>query len=680
MRGHPPEVVRTTIAGPRGTQSISGRRTVGERLLVIVLATTIAVFAFGYRFFSLELTNDDYLFFAIGRQIQHFGDWPVRDLAEEGDPLHNVVSAVLQSVFGYSLAGEAFFDLAMLSLAAAVTFLLAAAVSESMAIGIAVTILVVLFAARLYDYPKAVMLAVGLWLCFRYIDRPSRLRAALMGIATGVAFLFRHDFGAYLGLASLAVLVAQVVTRSVATAGIGAYAAALAVSVIPFLAYVEIHGGVRAYVAMVSGFIQREVGRDRDPHPAMAFDLSRPLWEQAPGFPVKVRWAGEFDASVRSDIERRYALEDGRQEDGRTWTYTLRDQRPDNLRAIVLDPHIEDTANIDRTVATVIQESAVQRIRRALRRPPAVAIAPGVFTLNNAVAWLYYLFISLPYVAVAALGLARLRGKAVPTVWMKVVTTALVAAAAAPLWLRGNLYRSSRLADLAVPAAVLGAFLLARGFQPRGRRFVTICLVTTALACYFVTAGSIVSFAQVKRGVDDALVAFDGGTRHAEIERRLTELLASPPSLEWVSRETGMRGAVEYLRNCTAPDDRVFVYGFYPQLLFFSGRGSAADRMVILRGFFTRPEEQQRTIDAIGRSHPPVVLIDVNAAGRPDGGRLIDATLPLIDRYLSQRYVSAGVTSFGASTDAEFHVLVDKQRVPTGTYRPFLLPCFVPGL
>ena len=188
------------------------------------------------------------------------------------------------------------------------------------------------------------------------------------------------------------------------------------------------------------------------------------------------------------------------------------------------------------------------------------------------------------------------------------------------------------------------------------------------------------SFAQVKRGVDDALVAFDGETRHAEIERRLTELLASPPSLEWVSRETGMRGAVEYLRNCTAPDDRVFVYGFYPQLLFFSGRGSAADRMVILRGFFTRPLEQQRTIDAVGRSHPPVVLIDVDAAGRPDGGRLIDATLPLIDRYLSQRYVSAGVTSFGASTGAEFHVLVDKQRVPTGTYRPFLLPCFGPGL
>jgi hypothetical protein len=140
-----------------------------------------------------------------------------------------------------------------------------------------------------------------------------------------------------------------------------------------------------------------------------------------------------------------------------------------------------------------------------------------------------------------------------------------------------------------------------------------------------------------------------------------------------------MRGAVEYLRHCTAPDDRVLVYGFHPEVLFFSGRGSAADRSVVLRGFFTQPHEQQRTIDAIRRAHPPVALIDIDSAGRPDGNRVIDVTLPLIDRYLSQHFVSAGITSFGGSTDAEFHVLVDKERTPSGTYGPFALPCFAPG-
>src|SRR6185503_20832509 len=117
-------MIGMTIDAGADVRSIPVTRAGGRRLLVLALAITIAVLSFGYRFFSLELTNDDYLFFAIGRQIQHFGDWPVRDLAEEGDPLHNVVSAGLQSVFGYRLAGEVFFDLPMLSLAAAVTFVL----------------------------------------------------------------------------------------------------------------------------------------------------------------------------------------------------------------------------------------------------------------------------------------------------------------------------------------------------------------------------------------------------------------------------------------------------------------------------------------------------------------------------------------------------------------------------
>lgn len=668
-----------TIDVPRRAQSVAGK-SLGRLVALATLVSALAIFTFGYRFLSLELTNDDYLFFALGRQIQHFGDWPVRDLAEEGDPLHNVVSAGLQAVFGYRIAGEVFFDLAMLSIAAGLTFLLAAAVSGSMTIGVAVTVLAVLIAPRLYDYPKALTLAVGLWLCFRYIERPSRGRAILMGIATGVAFLFRHDLGAYLGLAALTVLVSQAAAGGIAMAAVGAYAVALVVSVLPFLAYLELHGGLVGYVATVRGFVQREVGRDRDPHPVMAFDLSRPLWERSPGFPVKVRWAGEFDEAVRVDVERQYRLENGKREDGRTWTYTLRDQRPENLRAIVLDPHIEDTANIDRTLATKPEMSTtVERIRRALRRPSDLAIAPGVFTLNNAVAWLYFLFMGIPYLALAALGLTRLYGKAVPAVWPKVVTTAVVAAAAAPLWLRGNLYRSSRLADLAVPVAVLGAFLLARSFLPRIRRLTTACLATTAVVACLVTAGSVVSFAQVARGLDDALLLLDSEAPDTPVERKTSELLASPPSLEWVSRETGVRGAVEYLRRCTAPDDRVFIYGFYPDIHFFSGRGLATDRSSVLRGFWTQSHEQQRTVAAIARANAPIALIDVAAAGRPDDGRVIDATLPLIDRYLRERYVSAGMTGFGASTDTVFHVLVDRRRTPTGTYSPFSLPCFAPA-
>jgi hypothetical protein len=100
----------------------------------------------------------------------------------------------------------------------------------------------------------------------------------------------------------------------------------------------------------------------------------------------------------------------------------------------------------------------------------------------------------------------------------------------------------------------------------------------------------------------------------------------------------------------------------------------------VLRGFWTKPHEQQRTIAKMQRARAPVVLIDVEAAGKPDSGRVIDVTLPLVDRYLSQHYVSAGITGFGASTGASFNVLVDRQRTPTGVYPPFSLPCFAPGV
>ena len=174
-----------------------------RRLLPAVLACAVAVVAFGYRFLSVELTDDDYQFLAIGRQVQAFGEWPLRDLVEEGDPLHNVASAALLGMFGYRLAGEVFFDLALLALAAAVAFLVARDVSGSAAISLAAVALGVLMSPRLYDYPKALFPMLGLWGCLSYIDRPTATRAAILGALTGVAFLFRHDLGFYLGVAAL---------------------------------------------------------------------------------------------------------------------------------------------------------------------------------------------------------------------------------------------------------------------------------------------------------------------------------------------------------------------------------------------------------------------------------------------------------------------------------------------
>jgi hypothetical protein len=652
-----------------------------RRLLLVVLACAIAFVSFGYRFLSADLTDDDYLFFAIGRQIQHFGEWPVRDLAEEGDPLHNVTSAGLQALFGYNLGGEVFFDLTMLSLAAVVAFLLARDVSGSVVAGLLTTALAVLMAPRLYDYPKAAFPMLGLLCCVGYIRRPSALRAAVLGLVTGIAFLFRHDLGVYLGAASLVTWMAIKLSGGVQPRfSVRAYAAAAAVCVLPYLVFVEFNGGLLAYVSGSQRFVEREVSRSDDPRPAFAFDLSRPLWERSPGFPVKIRWAPTADDRVRAEVERRYQLTAGVQDEGRTWRYMLRDLRQQNVRAILFDPQIEDTANLDRTDREVVADSLVERLRSSLRAPPSVAIAPGVLSKNNGITWLYYLMMALPYLVLGSLLLSVVRRQPVPESWIRIAPVVALSALAGPFWLRGNMYQNSRLADLAFPSAVLSAWLFVVAMRRARRLPARVGVAAVAVAAYVTTAGSVAAFGQMRRAVDDVLVVLDRDMLSAEIDRRTAWLLESPPPIASLTKETGMRGAVEYLQTCTTPNDRVFVYGFYPEVLYFSGRASAADRMVVLRAFWARETEQRRTIAAMQKGPMPVALIDVETAGSASAERFLDPSLSILDSYLAQRYVEVGTTGFGASTNAAFRVLVDRQRTPTGTYAPLSLPCFTaPG-
>lgn len=647
-----------------------------RRLLPGVLACAIAFVSFGYRFLSLELTDDDYLQFAIGRQVQHFGEWPVRDLIEEGDPLQNVTSAILQGVFGYRLAPEVFFDLAMLSLAAALAFRVAHAISGSLFASVAVTALAVLMAPRPYGYSKALLPMLGLWCCVAYIRQPSSLRAAAAGVITGIGFLFRHDLGVYLAAAVLVTAGAMKLAGSVLPrSSIYAYAGAAALCVVPYLIYVELNGGLLAYVSASRGFVQREVGRSDDAKPSFVFDLSRPIWERSPGFPVKIRWAPNVDDRTRVERERRYQLTDGSQDEGRTWKYLLHDLRQQNVRAIVAEPAIEDTANLDRTDPAVTRNSAVERVRRVLRAPPSVALAPGVLSRNNGIAWLYYLFMSLPYAVLAGVVVRAVRRRPLPASWVTLAPVIGLAAMAGPFWLRGNLNANFRLADLAFPSAVLGAWLIAASMRP-GRRAVRTAAVILATVVYLTTASSVAAFSNLRRGVDDAVVAIDRAALSDEVDRRMTWLLETPPPLSLLSKDTGVRGAVEYLRHCTAPDDRVFLYGFYPEVQFFSGRASAAGRSFVSRGFWAQEAEQRHTIDAMRKGPTPVALIDVETAGSGAPGQFLDRSLALLDRYLHEHYVEVGTTGFGASTGLAMRVLADRRRTPIGTYAPFSLPCF----
>ena len=66
---------------------------------------------------------------------------------------------------------------------------------------------------------------------------------------------------------------------------------------------------------------------------------------------VHVRWQANISAGDRVVLEREHDLRNG-VPDGRTWQYELGDRSRENIRALVEDPAVEDTAYLDRDTMT----------------------------------------------------------------------------------------------------------------------------------------------------------------------------------------------------------------------------------------------------------------------------------------------------------------------------------------
>jgi hypothetical protein len=79
---------------------------------------------------------------------------------------------------------------------------------------------------------------------------------------------------------------------------------------------------------------------------AAADNVTRP-----PSSPFDIRWKPEVDNAARVRIEAELGLSEATRVDrdpsGRTWTYRLRQPSRDRVRAIVINPLVEDTARID---------------------------------------------------------------------------------------------------------------------------------------------------------------------------------------------------------------------------------------------------------------------------------------------------------------------------------------------
>jgi hypothetical protein len=176
------------------------------------------------------------------------GDLPLRDFTDAGAPLYWAVSALGQWIFGYRVVGEVLVGSTLVASALTICFLLSWRASGSLVVAALLSALVVLLvsAGELYSYPKTFVYPIGIWLSWRYIDRPSLTRAVVLALGVLVAFGYRHDHGAYVGVgAAAAVLAAHWHSGPRATAlGLARFCAGGNAVFIPVQLFGQMGGGV----------------------------------------------------------------------------------------------------------------------------------------------------------------------------------------------------------------------------------------------------------------------------------------------------------------------------------------------------------------------------------------------------------------------------------------------------
>jgi len=223
---------------------------VGWLVLVAALTALVLALSSGNQLYD---TNYDALWEATALLA---GDRPYRDFFDWGAPLTGYLSTVAQMAVGYRLIGEFGMQWLLIIAGQVLSFSLAYRLSRSLAASLVTLFLslLILIATPTYSYPKLFIYPLALWLAWRYLDRPGAGRAALLGLATTIAFLLRHDHGVHVAfVAAVAFALARLVRPS--SRNLRAFfiegatsAATAALTVAPWIALVQTGEGFAQYV------------------------------------------------------------------------------------------------------------------------------------------------------------------------------------------------------------------------------------------------------------------------------------------------------------------------------------------------------------------------------------------------------------------------------------------------
>ena len=615
----------------------------------------LGVFAgtFLFRWLTLNFTNDHFVHLSRARQIL-LGDVPIRDFFDPGLILQYYLSSAAQLVFGDNLFGEALLTISFVAFGTMLVFHFSAQLSGSRWTAAAASLLTVLAYPRLYNYPKVFLYVSAIALVWLYARRGSRLQVSLMAALTAVAFLLRHDHGVYIAVMIVCFLGLREWGGAQLWRRLGQYASVTAVLLLPYAVFVQTTTGLVSFVGG-SGPQARGLSSSLSSFliapPPVKIDLSAPLWVVAPAGRVNVRWAAEADDAARREREVRYGLTERVGLEDRTWSYVLADYESGNVRALVQDRLIEDTAGIDRAAARV---------------PLNLTLLPGVLTGQNALAWFYYLTMFVPVVALGWVCADWWSGRVARPEAAVVTAAAILCYIISHTLVRGS--PDSRLPDVAAPTFLLAAWLAHRIGGPGGASGGARLKHAGIVSLFLVTCWSVWTF-----GETTMLLARSGvGSGPAGVWERLGIVnrgLRERPIDWWAPPGSiGLRPLARYVLDCTAPSDRILVTWFSPDVSYYAERGFAGGQVTLQGGYSSSVADQRLTIERMQQQSVPIIL------GRRDLFDDFRQRFPIIHDYVDTRYRLAAESTFGG--EQSFLIFVDAQRSPVAQHPDLGLPCY----
>lgn len=341
------------------------------------------------------------------------------------------------------------------------------------------------------------------------------------------------------------------------------------------------------------------------------------------------------------------------------------------VTAVLLAPSlwwIERYTGVAEYVRNAMEMSARETDRTDIQWPVpsfdgVTSIADAFAVEANTEAWLYYLFLGIPVVTVASVGMGWWRRRRFDAADPALVALALMTLLLSVVYLRGSL--EARFGDMVPPVAVLGAVLLARGFRAgAGGLLVRAAAGVVTLAVLWMTAASIWHLQSVGSelaisGLSASPVAVVSRSLHVSKE------LARLPAAVWANHEDRPTQIVaQYLHRCTAPSDRVLMLTFAPDVLAFADRRFAGGRWSFIPGFYVDERYSIFSIQRLEAESVPLALAESEG---------FYEEFPGLGAYVRNRFAEVGRLTLDGGR--ELRILADRNRRwhPDG---PAGWPCF----